>query len=102
MDILTEALKKAVSKLSDTATKQLRAHAVQDGWEPHIADSLSVNVDSSSAVVTVDDQFADKAFDHEFGTQNHTAKATIRKSGVQDTFKANLAILLDQELGKMK
>jgi hypothetical protein len=75
---------------------------MQDGWEPEVANALTVNVTEHTATVEVHDDFATKAFDHEFGTQNHSPKATIRKSQVTDTFKANLAVMFDKELGKIK
>ena len=73
-----------------------------DGWEPQVAAGLSVNVTTGSASISVNDEFADKAFEHEFGTQNHRPKATLRNSRVGDSLKGQLAVLLDAELKKLK
>jgi hypothetical protein len=102
MDILTKAIQKAVHKLSVSATRQIQQHAQADGWDASTASGLSVNVTTNSASISVNDEFADKAFEHEFGTMNHRPKATLRNSKVSDSLKAQMAILLDAELKKRK
>lgn len=102
MDILTKALQKAVHQLAVHATAQLRSNAAQDGWDAGTVSGLEVAVVGQEAKVIVNDDFASKAFDHEFGNQNHRPKATVRKASSSKEFENHLAILLDKELGKMK
>jgi len=102
VDILSRALQSAVRQVASHATAQLRSNAVQDGWDASTVSGLEVAVVGQEAKVIVNDDFAAKAFDHEFGNQNHRPKATIRKASSDSQFDNQLAILLDRELGKMK
>jgi hypothetical protein len=100
MDILTKALKDAVHRLARSATLELRNQAMRDGWDFQVANSLTVDTKGGNATVTVDDKFAAQAFDHEFGTQNHQPKATVRKADNNRVYQDQLAILFDDYLGK--
>ncbi len=102
MEILSRALQSAVRQVAAHATAQLRGNALQDGWDASTASGLEVAVVGQEAKVIVHDDFADKAFQHEFGNQNHRPKATVRKASSSSQFDNQLAVLLDKELGKMK
>jgi hypothetical protein len=100
MDILTKALKQAVHKMARVATAELRNQAMKDGWDYQVANSITVDTTGGGATVNVDDKFAAQAFDHEFGTQNHQPKATVRKADSNKIYQNQLAILFDNYLGK--
>jgi hypothetical protein len=57
---------------------------MSDGWEPEVASALGVVHDGNRFSITVDDQYANRAFIHEFGYQDNYPKATLRKFGNQD------------------
>jgi hypothetical protein len=84
MEELKQALKSTLNQLTAQMTAQVRRHALSDGWEQDVANSLSVVHTNNSLSIQVDDQFADKAFTHEFGTENSSPKATLRKFGNQN------------------
>ena len=100
MNTLEQALKKAMRHLAVSATNELRSGAAAHGWDPQTANGLSVELSATQAVVHVEDQFATSAFDNEFGNQNHSPKATIRKLNDSGVFEDQFAILIDHYISR--
>jgi hypothetical protein len=100
MDVITKAFKQAVDRMASVATAELQNQAIKDGWDYKVASSITVDTSGGNATVNVSDKFAAKAFDHEFGTQNHQPKATVRKADSDKLYENKFAILFDKFLGK--
>lgn len=100
MKSLEEALEKALRHLSVSATNEVRSGAAAHGWDSETASNLSVQVSKTQAVIHVEDKFATTAFDNEFGNQNHSPKATLRKLNESGVFEDQFAILIDHYITK--
>ena len=70
---------KAVASTARFMTAELRRHAISQGWEPHVANGLSVKWDGSSMKHDLGEHTFDEAFVHEYGDENHRPKATVRR-----------------------
>lgn len=57
----------------------LRRSALEHGWHHEVANSLTVNYHEGQFKVHVPEQYADKAYVHEFGDQNTLPTGVIRK-----------------------
>jgi hypothetical protein len=76
---LHEALKSAAADTAKFMTSELRHHALSDGWDPEVANSLHVHYDGKSYGVHIPEEHYNKAFEHEYGTESTRPLATIRK-----------------------
>ena len=80
---MNSVLKTAYSKLSQhTATRlteELRNHASENGWHPHVVANMHVAYEGGEYKVKVHPDYKDRAFVHEYGDENQKPTATIRK-----------------------
>lgn len=69
------AIEHAAAQTARVMGAQLRNSAVNDGWHPDAASSLNVEYRDGKFVAS---STSGNAFDHEFGTETSTPKATVR------------------------
>ncbi len=72
------AIEHAAAQTARVMGAQLRTSAVNDGWHPDAASSLNVEYKDGKFIASSP---SEHAFDHEFGTQTSTPKATVRNYG---------------------
>jgi hypothetical protein len=102
MDELTQALKLTLHQLVKQMSEQAKNQAINDGWELDIASSIDVRHEGNSLAFSVSDEYAEKAFIHEFGDQNNSPKATLRKFGNQNkSAEATALAIFDQIVDKV-
>jgi len=102
MDELSQALKSTLHQLVLQMSEQVKHQALNDGWEPDVASALGVEHDGNKFSITVDDQYAARAFVHEFGDQDNPPKATLRKFGNQNgSAEATAVVLFDKFVSKV-
>lgn len=78
MKPLKTAIEKAAHDTALYATLELRNHAISDGWEPEVADGLSVEYVDGKFNTKIHSGVSDRAFVHEYGTEVTRPKATVR------------------------
>lgn len=103
MKKLIEATQKAKQDTARYMTAQLRNHAIQNGWDADVADTLQVTHENGKFVAKVHPDYSDRAFVHEYGDENVKPTATIRKfmndpKVVNDAFM----VTLDKRWKEMK
>lgn len=81
MDVVVKALKNSLHQLAVHMTDQLQQRALSEGWDPEVANSLTVNYQHKKFIMNVADEHKNRAFDIEFGTQKTAPKGTIRRFG---------------------
>lgn len=64
-------------------TVDLRHRALEAGWHPEVASNLHVTFDGKNFNSHVHPDYADRAFEHEFGTENKRGTAVLRKFASQ-------------------
>jgi hypothetical protein len=72
------AIEHAAAQTARVMGAQLRTSAINDGWHPDAASSLSVEYKDGKFVAN---SSSGHAFDHEFGTETSIPKATVRNYG---------------------
>jgi hypothetical protein len=96
-------LKAAVNKAKeDTAvymTAELRRNALSSGWHPEVVANMSVVHDNGSYKVTVHPDYTDRAFVHEYGNENSSPTAVIRKYSNNNTHGKAFKTLLTKHYG---
>lgn len=102
MKALKNALDKSIKDLLRQMTEGAQAQAVADGWNPHVAETISVGYSGTDFSITVDEKFHQQAFDEEFGTQEQPPKASLRRFGNQNTAaEAAMVKLLEKYVGEV-
>jgi hypothetical protein len=102
MDELKQALQSTLHQLVVQMSEQVKHHALSDGWEPEVASALNVTHDGNNFSISIDDQYADRAFIHEFGDQDNAPKATLRKFGNQNgSAEATALALFDKFVSRV-
>lgn len=103
MKKLLEATQKAKQDTAQYMTAQLRQHAIQNGWDADVANTLQVAHENGKFVAKVHPDYADRAFVHEYGTETVRPTATIRKF-MNDPHVINNAFMvtLDRRWKEMK
>jgi len=60
-------------------TVDLRHRAMEAGWHPEVVDNLHVKFDGKQFTSHVHPDYAERAFEHEFGTEEKRGTAVLRK-----------------------
>lgn len=79
MNFLIKALNEAAQTSTKVMTSEVRRHAVKQGWEPEVANGISISVNGDHLSYDLGDEHKDRAFVHEFGDENKQPKATVRR-----------------------
>jgi hypothetical protein len=77
--VIHESVNKAITSTARFMTTELRSHAISDGWEPHVAQGLSIKWDGSTLKHDLGEHTFDEAFVHEYGDERKRPKATVRR-----------------------
>ena len=79
MNFLTKALNEAAQTSTKVMTSEVRRRAVQQGWEPEVANGISISVNGDHLGYDLGTDHKDRAFVHEFGDEGKQPKATVRR-----------------------
>lgn len=79
MNFLAKALKEAAETSTKVMTSEVRRHAVTQGWEPEVANGISISINGEHLGYDLGTEHKDRAFVHEFGDERKQPKATIRR-----------------------
>lgn len=79
MKLYLDAIHKATDDMAEHMSGQLRLAAIKDGWEPEVANGLSISVQNGEPHYSLGTTHKDRAFVHEFGNETQRPKATVRK-----------------------
>ena len=79
MNFLIKALNEAAQTSTKVMTSEVRRHAVKQGWEPEVANGISISVAGDNLSYDLGTEHKDRAFVHEFGDERKQPKATIRR-----------------------
>lgn len=79
VDALRKSLDKASADSARILTSQLRQSALQHGWDQDVVGGLSVDHSNDKFSVKIHRSVADRAFIHEYGSEQKRPTATIRK-----------------------
>lgn len=88
---------RAARRVARQMTRELRKDALDAGWSPSLAGAIKILFTAGEFRVHVPDEFENDAFDAEYGNENGSPSAVIRKfaNKVDD-----LANMLDENLKK--
>jgi hypothetical protein len=76
---LKEAAIKAIEDATKVATHSFRKHALQHGWDSDVVAHTHVKYENGKFGVHTHPDYQDRAFVHEYGTENVPPTAAIRK-----------------------
>jgi len=79
VEALITALEKAAHNAASYMTVDLRNRAIEAGWHSDVANNLNVTFDGKNFNSHVHPDYAERAFEHEFGTETKRGTAVMRK-----------------------
>lgn len=75
---VSNALHNASVDAAESMTKHIRSAAISSGWNPDVANKLTLNYIDKKFSLVVDPAFKAKVHDHEFGTQTSPPSPVLR------------------------
>ena len=89
MKHILDAAKKAAGDTAHFIQRDIRRSALEHGWDPEVVKNTHVKWENNKFEVHVAPEHADKAFVHEYGSEDAPPTAVLRKYSNQPQAAGN-------------